>query len=325
MIILKEILRRNRAAIALYFLINGFQLTVFLLYDIMTEPFVYASIVSLCVLALLLAMDYFKEKKSRAERLRTVDSIANDRKCLPTPNSLAESDYHSIIEALSDRMEQTISEYESQRQDQLDYYTAWVHQIKTPIAVMKLRLSGDTPENRLLLAELLRIEQYVDMVLQYIRLSGNSNDLVIREYPLDELIRESVRKFAPFFVEKRLRLDFIQTNQTIVTDRKWFVCILEQLISNAVKYTPAGSVSIGMDNNGALYISDTGTGIAQEDLPRIFERGYTGLNGRTGQKSSGLGLYLAKKAADMLTIPISVESREGSGSKFILNLKNRKS
>ena len=188
---------------------------------------------------------------------------------------------------------------------------------------MKLKLSGDSPENRLLLAELLRIEQYADMALQYIRLSGETNDLVLREYSLDELIRESVRKFAPLFLEKKLRLDFAPTEKTLITDKKWFGCILDQLISNAVKYTPSGTVSIGI-GDGFLCISDTGIGIAPEDMPRIFERGYTGLNGRVGQKSSGLGLYLAKKAADMLALPLKAESETGEGSRFMLDLKNRK-
>ena len=320
--ILKEIVRRNRAAILLYFLINTFQIAVFILYDVMMEPLVYASILSFCMLAVCLAADYGREKKCHAERLRAVDSVARDWKSLPEARTLAEEDYHGIIGALGDRTEQIMTQYEAQRQEQLDYYTAWVHQIKTPIAVMKLKLAGDTPENRLLLAELLRVEQYVDMVLQYIRLGSQTNDLVIREYALDDLIRESVRKFAPLFVEKKLRLDFTPTSQIIVTDRKWFVCILEQLISNAVKYTPSGTVSIE-EKDGFLRISDTGIGIAPEDLPRIFERGYTGLNGRMGQKSSGLGLYLAKKAADMLALPISVESTVGEGSSFILDVRRK--
>ena len=198
----------------------------------------------------------------------------------------------------------------------------WVHQIKTPIAVMRLKLADDTPEHHALAVELQRIEQYVDMVLQYIRLGSGSTDLVIREFPLDDLIRESVRKLAPQFVEKRLRLEFSPTEATVVTDQKWFVCILDQLLSNAVKYTPAGTVTIAFQDS-ILTVSDTGIGIAPEDLPRIFEKGYTGMNGRLGQKSSGLGLYLAKKAADLLSIPLCAESAVGSGSAFRLDLRQR--
>ena len=321
--ILHEVLRKNRPAILLFFVINAFQLTVFLLYNVMKEPLLYASSVSFLLLVGLLAVDTFRAEQHRAERLRAAESIARDWNCLPEAHSLAEEDYHAIISSLVEGMERLTADYNTRRQDQLDYYTSWVHQIKTPIAVMKLKLSGDSPENRLLLAELLRIEQYADMALQYIRLSGESNDLVIREYSLDELIRESVRKYAPLFLEKKLRLDYSPVEETVVTDKKWFGCILEQLLSNAVKYnTPSGTISIGI-KEGFLYIADNGIGIAPEDMPRIFERGYTGLNGRIGQKSSGLGLYLAKKAADLLAISLTVESKVGEGSRFMLNMRDK--
>lgn len=171
--------------------------------------------------------------------------------------------------------------------------------------------------------ELFRMEQYVDMVLQYLRLSSGENDLVIREYKLDELIREAVRKYAAQFVLKKLSLTYIPTEISVVTDRKWFGCILEQLLSNAIKYTPAGgSIAICVEED-ALHISDTGIGIAPEDLPRIFEKGYTGENGRLERTSSGLGLYLAGKAADMLHIPIHVESTVGQGTAFTLHLRQK--
>lgn len=184
---------------------------------------------------------------------------------------------------------------------------------------MKLKLSEDTVENRALSAQLLRIEQYADMVLQYIRLGSESNDLVINEYSLDDLVKESVRRIIPLFVEKKLRLEYGGTDLKIITDRKWFCCIMEQLLSNAVKYTPEGRVKISVEDS-SLVISDTGIGIAAEDLPRIFELGFTGNNGRTGRRSSGLGLYLVKKASDMLSIPVKVHSAPGKGTVFVLEL-----
>ena len=231
-----------------------------------------------------------------------------------------EEDYQKMITALGGRIETLTLETDAARQDMLDYYTAWVHQIKTPIAVMRLKLADDTPEHHALNLELSRIEQYVDMVLQYIRIGSGTNDLVIREYELDELIRETVRKLAPQFVENRIGLQFEPTGERIVTDQKWFSCILEQLLTNAVKYTPAGTVTIRMED-GLLTIADTGIGIAPEDLPRIFEKGYTGANGRIGQKSSGLGLYLAKKAADLLSVRIDARSIVGKGSSFTLDVR----
>ncbi len=318
--IFKEVLRKNRAALLLLAAVTAANAAVFLLYDILKEPLVYAAVLSFLLLAALLAVDFVREKKRADERSRALAAIASDWRSLPEAHSLAEEDYREMIAALGAALDRLTAEADAQRQDMVDYYTAWVHQIKTPIAVMKLKLSDDTPEHRELSAELRRIEQYAEMALQYIRIDSETNDLVIREYKLDELIREAVRKQAEAFVGKRLRLDYTPTDATVVTDRKWFGCILDQLLSNAVKYTPEGTVTIAFDN-GLLTVSDTGIGIAPEDLPRIFEMGYTGGNGRLGQASSGLGLYLAKKAADLLAIPLTAQSTVGVGSAFTLDLR----
>lgn len=227
---------------------------------------------------------------------------------LPEEKTLEQADYGDMIRKLGRQLRQETATQEAQRQDMLDYYTTWVHQIKTPMAVMKLYLGTESPEHRAMGAELFRMEQYVDMVLQYLRLSSGENDLVIREYKLDELIREAVRKYAAQFVLKKLRLTYIPTEVSVVTDRKWFGCILEQLLSNAIKYTPAGGKHRHLRRGGCPAHQRHGIGIAPEDLPRIFEKGYTGENGRLERTSSGLGLYLAGKAADMLHIPIHVES-----------------
>ena len=320
--ILKEVLRKNRAALLLFAAVTAANAAVFFLYDILTEPLVYAAVLSFLLLVALLAVDFVQEKRRADERSRALSSVASDWRALPETHSLAEEDCQQMIAALGAELERLTAETDARQQDMVDYYTAWVHQIKTPIAVMKLKLSDDTPEHRELSAELRRIEQYAEMALQYIRIGSETNDLVIREYPLDELIRESVRKQAEAFVGKRLRLDYAPADVTVVTDRKWFGCILDQLLSNAVKYTPEGAVTIAFDN-GLLTVSDTGIGIASEDLPRIFEMGYTGGNGRLGQASSGLGLYLAKKAADLLAIPIRVTSEVGKGSAFTLDLRQR--
>ena len=318
--ILKEVLRKNRAALIVFFALTAGNAAVFVLYGIMTEPLIYSVLLSLVLLTVFLALDYIREKRHGKERTRTLEAILTEWRTLPDACSIAEEDYQKMIAVLGTRLDQLTAEADAERQDMLDYYTAWVHQIKTPIAVMRLKLSEDTPEHHALAAELGRIEQYVDMVLQYIRIGSEANDLVIREYSVDDLIRESVRKQAGQFVEKKLRLCYTPVNAKIVTDQKWFVCILDQLLSNAVKYTLSGSVTIAM-HDGLLTISDTGIGIAPEDLPRVFEKGYTGMNGRLGQKSSGLGLYLAKKAADLLSIPLSVQSTVGVGTAFTLDLR----
>ena len=321
--VLGDCLRKNRVAILLWVLTVLTEWVVFYLYRIMWEPLLYAGVLTLAVGLLLLGLDLRREMQAARERLRLREAILTEWNSLPEERTLEQADYGDMIRTLGRQLRQETAAQEAQRQDMLDYYTTWVHQIKTPMAVMKLYLGAESPEHRAMGAELFRMEQYVDMVLQYLRLSSGENDLVIREYRLDELIREAVRKYAAQFVLKKLRLTYIPTEISVVTDRKWFGCILEQLLSNAIKYTPAGgSIDICVEED-ALHISDTGIGIAPEDLPRIFEKGYTGENGRLERTSSGLGLYLAGKAADMLHIPIRVESTVGRGTAFTLHLRQK--
>ena len=235
--------------------------------------------------------------------------------------TMAESGSTMVIFLSSGMLAELSAELHRVKTEMNDYYTAWVHQIKTPIAVIRMTVhDDDTPEHRAVLGELFRIEQYVDMVLQYARLDSETNDLVIAEYALDPILRASVRKFAPQFVAKRLALNYDGTDLTVITDKKWLSVIIDQLLSNAIKYTPSGAVGITVEPPGLLCISDTGIGIAPQDLPRIFERGYTGENGRLEKRSSGLGLYLCRRAADMLSVPLRAESTPGEGSRFILDL-----
>ena len=205
-----------------------------------------------------------------------------------------------------------------------DYYAAWVHQIKAPIAVMKILLQQqDTRENRELSAELFRVEQYVEMALSYIRLGEGASDLVIRECDLDEIIRKTVRKYAGQFIRRKIRLVYDGTDMKALTDEKWLSFILEQLLSNAVKYTPeGGTVTIAADRCRRISVTDTGIGIAPEDLPRIFEKGYTGYNGRLDKKSTGIGLYLCRQAADRLGHRLTAASEPGRGSCFTVDLDN---
>lgn len=227
-----------------------------------------------------------------------------------------------MLEILSSQIRGLNAALESQRQEALDYCTVWAHQIKTPIAVLRLRLQEEDSEvRRALETELFRIEQYVEMMLQYIRMESSINDLVIAEYALDDLLREAFRKFAPLFVYKKLKLEYEAFGQQVVTDKKWFLCIIDQLLSNAIKYTPAGgTVRVYQTKDLRLCVADNGVGIAAEDLPRIFEKGFTGQNGRLGQNSSGLGLFLCKRAADLLSLRLGVISAPGEGSAFYLDL-----
>lgn len=207
-----------------------------------------------------------------------------------------------------------------------DYYLAWTHQIKTPISAMKLLLEGREfhgKESFLMREELFKIEQYAEMVLTFQRLPGIAADLVLQEYDLYSLVKQAVKKYSILFINKGLKLELPEMHQSVVTDEKWFVFCMEQLLSNSIKYTVEGRISIVAEDGGdkvILRMKDTGMGIRAEDLPRIFERGFTGYNGRLDKKSTGIGLYLCKRIFGHLGIAVKVESEEGKGTRVILGI-----
>lgn len=240
---------------------------------------------------------------------------------LPSPETLGEADYQEMLRKLKTIFDENVIDWQNERRESMDYYTTWVHQIKTPISVMRMNLQGeDTEEHRELLAELFRVEQYVEMALNWMRLGSDSKDFLFREYALDGIIRQAIRKYAPQFIRRRIRLVYEPAEGKVLTDEKWLLFIIEQLLSNAVKYTQQGSVSIRVVPEKVLEIEDTGIGIAPEDVPRIFEKGFTGYNGRADKKSTGLGLYLCRLTAEKLSHKISVESQVGVGTKVSIDL-----
>lgn len=175
--------------------------------------------------------------------------------------------------------------------------------------------SDDVPNSAELEQELFRVEQYVEMVLNYLRLGSDSTDYVICRVELDRMLHQSVKKYAKQFIRRRIRLDYKETGLTVLTDEKWLSFAIEQLLANALKYTREGGEIRIYAEGTALCIEDTGIGIAAEDLPRVFEKGYTGCNGRTDKKSTGIGLYLCRKILDKLGHGITIESKIGAGTK----------
>jgi signal transduction histidine kinase len=316
-------LRENRGIVCLLAAFAAIFAFVFSLYGVAVEPVGYAFVLCGALLGIWLVIRFYRfcrDEKNRRQFLTDTEFFAGDSR-LPQGATLAEQDYLNRIGILETRCRELSTEWQKARQDSLDYYSTWVHQIKTPIAVMRMQLQGeDTEENRALLAELFLIEQYVEMVLSYIRLGSSQTDFVFQEYELDDIIRQAVRKFAPLFVRNRVRLVYEPVSIRVLTDEKWLLFVIEQILSNAIKYTPKGTVTITVSPEQVLSIADTGIGIAPEDLPRIFEKGFTGYNGRADKKATGLGLYLCKQTADKLGIRLWAKSSPGEGSTFYLDL-----
>ena len=294
---------------------------VFSLYDLEIEAIYYSVMLCSFIGLIYICINFINYYKKHVQLYKLQNEISISLENLPSPKTLMEEDYTNLILNLNKEYKNYISKSDIAKSDMIDYYTMWVHQIKTPISAMKLLIQTSESEiSSDLSSELFKIEQYVEMVLSYIRLGSNKNDFVLKEYDLDNIIRQAVRKYAPLFIRKKISLDFQPTNYKVLTDEKWLVFVIEQLLSNAIKYTNKGKISIYSLENKKLVIEDTGIGISKEDIPRIFDKGFTGYNGRTDKKATGLGLYLCKNILDKLSHKISIESEVGVKTKVILDL-----
>lgn len=304
-------------------LIMGVFFLSFALYHLPLAAIWYpAALCSLIGLGVLL-LDFRKVKK-RHDTLRQLEqNLPALPEPLPEAATLPEAAYRTLVQALQDRQQVLETHMNSRYQDMTDYYTLWAHQIKTPIAAMRLSLQQeDSARSRQLLQELSRAEQYVEMVMVYLRLT-DGNDLVLRTCDLDDIVRRAVRRFAGEFISRKLKLCYEPLHETCVTDEKWLLFVVEQVLSNALKYTRTGTITIAMQQPKTLLIRDTGIGIAPEDVPRIFEKGYTGYNGRGDQKASGLGLYLCKSICKKLGHTITASSAPDEGTTIFIGLEQR--
>ena len=296
----------------------------FLLYHLPVGAVLYPAGLCLLLGGLLTALDFRRVYRNHRRLLELQALPPNLTDDLPEPDGIGQEDYQALIDLLCRRQRETETQLSARFEDMVDYYTAWAHQIKTPIASMRLHLQNeDSPLARQLTGDLGRIEQYVEMALVYLRLDAESTDYVIGEYDLDAIVRGAVRRFAGEFIGRRLRLDYTPLKTTVLTDEKWLSFVVEQVLSNALKYTRAGGVSIFLEEPKTLCIRDTGIGIAPEDLPRIFEKGYTGVNGRRDKGASGLGLYLCRRICQNLGHTITAQSIPDQGTVIRIDLSRR--
>ena len=219
------------------------------------------------------------------------------------------------LEKSESELYQKKSDAENRYNDLVDYYTLWVHQIKTPIAASKLLVSevADRQLKQQLEQEIFKIDSYTNLVLQYLRLESFHDDLVLKKENIEDLVKEVIRKYAIFFIQKGLSIDLHDLDRGIVTDKKWLLVVIEQILSNSLKYTNVGGIEIYMEGQ-ELCIKDTGIGIKSSDVLRVFERGFSGYNGRMTHQSSGLGLYLSQKIIEKLGHKICIESELCKGT-----------
>lgn len=279
----------------------------------------YAGLLTFLLLVLAGILDYRKYRRRFLLLLEMKENMPEIPRYLEAGEQVFSEEETAVLESLWKEMTLQVSRYDEKEHERKDYYSMWAHQIKTPIAALKLLIQGEADKKRssAQLEELFKIEQYVEMVLHYLRLEDMANDLLLKEYDLRALTAQAVRKNRTLFINSHLSFSLEDFSCTVITDEKWLVFVLEQLITNAIKYTPEGGISVYMDpeQEKVLVIEDTGIGIREEDLPRIFDKGFTGYNGRMDKKSTGIGLYLAKQILDRLGHKIRVESEFLKGTR----------
>lgn len=298
---------RSRSRLFVYLLALAFLVLLFqFLFASLGTYFLYFFLLCCFVTILFFTWDILVEMQVYRQEILYGEREAQS----PLERALAEK-----LEAREMELYQQRSDAERKLTDLLDYYTLWVHQIKTPIAASQLLVAevDDRQLKQQLEQEIFKIDSYTNLVLQYLRLESFHDDLVLKQVQIEDLVKEIIRKYALFFIQKGLNANLHDLDKEIVTDKKWLLVVIEQIISNSLKYTKEGGLEIYMEGQ-ELCIKDTGIGIKNSDVLRVFERGFSGYNGRLTQQSSGLGLYLSKKISEELGHQIRIESEVGKGT-----------
>lgn len=313
---------------------------IFFLYHLPIEPMVYVTVFWL-ITGICACLNGFYRYRKKVEQLELIAAAPDiNLSQMDSPVGQDERFQQEIMQQLNQMRIDVENASQKSSEDMTDYYTMWAHQIKTPIFALRLLLQESTEENKEKLSELFKIEQYVEMVLGYLRTEDMSSDLKLSRCSLDRIIRDQIHKYAGIFVSKKLTLTYESISQDVLTDEKWLGFVIGQILSNALKYTRTGgiriylekklsldtddvSILIGNDDcnkveNLTLVIEDTGIGIRAEDIPRIFEKGYTGVNGRDDNRATGIGLYLSNKIMGKLGHRLYITSTEGKGTKVFL-------
>lgn len=333
---LTNFIKQNYIWILMIVTMSCIHLLYMYLIGVRKQDVVYAAVLDAILLLITVLVGFFRYSSKVKALSNALKRPIEEQAKLPEATDDVEMLYHRLLENQSIARSESESSAAIRQSQMRDYYSMWVHQIKTPISAMKLLLEAereelgqlicDDEQSQCLLSdnmdsfedELFRIEEYVSMALQYQRVSSTENDFVLEKVSVDGVIRDTIKKYAKIMIRRHIGMNYSGTVQEVYTDGKWLAFILEQLLSNAIKYTPQGFVKIETAKKANLFfitIKDTGIGIKAEDLPRVFEKGYTGYNGHADKKATGIGLYLCRQMADKLGHTIRMESEIGKGTK----------
>lgn len=317
--LLKSFLYERRVIYGMYFFFWFLIYLTFYLYEFNFAPFWDGWLFTMFLLVIYSIVSFYRafRKQKKLELLATKDLQLSNLIFLPKADTLSEKTYQEVLRLVLEKKNQQQEELQQNQKNMLDDFGLWLHQIKTPVAALDLLIQSGQIEPRRMKNELFKINEYLQMILNYMRQNLDQADLVFQQLSIEKIIKSVVKKYATFFSQKNLSLQLGNLEGQVYSDQKWLIFILEQVIFNAIKYTEDGTISIAFSEN-QLTIQDTGMGIRAEDLPRVFEKGYTGMNGREQQRASGLGLYLSQEAAGKLGCHLYIESQIKKGTKVTI-------
>ncbi|MGN1133772.1 MAG: sensor histidine kinase [Oscillospiraceae bacterium] len=316
---LADYLKSKALSIVLFIVILIAVFAVMRIYFIPHYTIFYTLIIISAGFLIPFLLEFFKKRNFYGNLDKITDKL--DRpyllsEIIDKPNFFEGRKLYDVLKLGNKSMNDEIAKYKISTNEYQEYVEKWVHEIKTPIAACKLAVENRSENSWAELSEDLdKIEKYVNQTLFYSRVNNAEKDYIIRKHTLNELVANSLKSNSKTLIRNGFSIKRESLDITVMTDEKWISFILDQIISNSVKYkkeNPVISFSGRKTENGVfLKISDNGVGISAEDLPRIFEKNFTGGNGRLNSRSTGFGLYLCKKLCDKMGIDISAESQQG--------------
>lgn len=275
----------------------------------------------LCLLAIATYMyfDYkkFKNVQNCFSKIGRINSLKDIEELLYHAEYIG---LYNEIDSLSTKLSDEINTFKNQKNELLSYLMLWSHQIKIPISSLLL-MAERTDEAKKFEIEIYKINDYIKLLINMLKLNDIHNDISIENINLHNLIEECIKYFSPHFIAKNLSVDIKNCDINILSDKKLLRIALEQILSNSCKYSSNSKVEIYFDNY-KLYIKDHGIGIAKEDISRIFERSFSGLNGKIDNKSSGIGLFVAQKVLGVIGFKLDCTSQKGKGTTMIIDMSN---
>lgn len=298
---------RNKKFIFIFLFINLVYLGVFRAFDLDIFPIYYGFLINVFAISLYFLYKSFTKKEKTFEDIKSHRNLDEDAKIILDEYYLLDKKYRSLLVA-----------YDEMDTDLRDFYSLWIHEIKTPIAENRLLLAEDKPDIDLLIKNNKRIDNYINILLGFVRYNSKTNDYIFEDINIEKLVKDIVKEKSFDFISKNINLDLKNLSFMTVSDGKWLSFIISQVLNNSLKYCPDGGQVMIYFEGKNLVIEDTGLGIKKSDLPRVFEMGYTGENGRKLGSSTGLGLYLVDSISKDLNLAIRIESEEGEFTKFMI-------